>query len=178
VKHRGYYPQGGGTVLVTVKKKSIERIVPGETGNGSGIRSCSSNLPAHVAVRQGESAARVLAASGSGHFPVSVDRREGPGTGSSVTAWCGWKGGSAIGRRGWPAEEVGKAAAEMLAGELGQQGTVDTHLADQLLIYLAQYGGEYSTGGCTLHAETMCRLLAEFGYPVAVSKDGTAVFSS
>ena len=100
-------------------------------------------------------------------FRIHNDIRPGPGTGSSVTVICGWKGSSAIGRRGLPAEKVGEIAARGLLNELKKPGVIDTHLADQLLIYLAQYGGCYTATDCSLHARTVCFVLSLFGYQVS-----------
>lgn len=172
VRRRGYYPSGGGCVEVLVRPSWITPIVPDM--DSSGIWSCSSGLPTHVAERQAGSASRRIEQETGQNLPVTLDSREGPGTGSSCTAWKGCKGGSALGQRGVPAEKVGEAAAGALIGELGSPGKVDRHLADQLLIYLARYGGEYSTSAYTLHSRTMCWLLSQFGYPVDVT-EGTEV---
>ncbi len=56
-----------------------------------------------------------------------------------------------------------------------QPGTVDVYLADQLLVYLATYGGTYSTHTLSLHAETVCWLLEEFGYPIRCRRSTTLV---
>jgi RNA 3'-terminal phosphate cyclase (ATP) len=172
VKRRGYYPSEGGLVEVEVRPSRLTPIVPDT--DSSGIWSCSSGLPGHVAERQANSASRRIGKETGQKIPVTLDSREGPGTGSSCTAFLGCKGGSALGRRGFPAEKVGEAAAGALIGELGSAGTVDRHLADQLLIYIARYGGEYSTSAYTLHSRTMCWLLGQFGYPVDVT-EGTEV---
>jgi RNA 3'-terminal phosphate cyclase (ATP) len=111
-------------------------------------------------------------------FEVEFDRRNGPSTGSSITAWCGFKGGSALGKRGLPAENVGEAAATALIGELSHSGTVDAHLADQLLIYIGQYGGTLTTSQNTRHAETMCWLLGLFGYHVRVREGAPVEYSA
>ncbi|MDD1719151.1 MAG: RNA 3'-phosphate cyclase [Methanoregulaceae archaeon] len=168
VKRRGYYPAGGGLVEVAVRPSRIRPIVP-DRGT-SGIWSCSSGLPGHVTERQAASASRKIERKTGQKLPVTLDPREGPGTGSSCTVFLGCKGGSALGRRGVPAEKVGEAAAGALLEELGSAGAVDRHLADQLLIYLARYGGKYSTSACTLHSRTMCWLLGQFGYKVDVTE--------
>ena len=57
-------------------------------------------------------------------------------------------------RRGLPAEKVGKKAAEALILELKSAASVDVHLADQLIPYLALAGGSYTTREFSLHART------------------------
>lgn len=178
ITRRGYYPEGGGLVRVEVKRPVEPGPLNPETPGipGTELFSCSSNLPHHVAERQAESARVHLGDCGD---PVHIhnDTRPGPGTGSSVTMICGWKGSSALGRRGLPAEKVGKIAAGRLLDEVNKPGATDVHLADQLLVYLAQYGGSFTATGCSLHARTVCSVLARFGTRVKVHHDMGVVFS-
>jgi RNA 3'-terminal phosphate cyclase (ATP) len=179
VLQRGYYPRGGGRVEAEVTASVPDRV---ELGGGAedeerGIISCSSGLPDHVVDRQGSSAQEAMRRATGEVFDLVCDRRMGPSAGSSVTAWCGFKGGSALGKRGLPAEKVGEAAANELIGALSCPGIVDVHLADQLLIYIAQYGGTVTTSEKTRHAETMCWLLGLFGYRVRVQEGATVEFS-
>jgi RNA 3'-terminal phosphate cyclase (ATP) len=73
---------------------------------------------------------------------------------------------------------VGEAAATGLISELISTGQVDRHLSDQLLIYLARYGGSYTASEYTLHARTMCWLLSLFGLPIQVREGQEVVFSA
>lgn len=179
VHSRGYYPRGGGRVEAEVTATGLDRISLGVEAREEerGIISCSSGLPDHVSDRQGSSAQEALRRATREVFEIIHDRRRGPSTGSSVTAWCGFKGGSALGTRGLPAEKVGEAAASELIGALSGAGIADIHLADQLLIYLAQYGGVITTSKKTRHAETMCWLLGLFGYRVNVYEGAIVEFS-
>lgn len=175
---RGYYPDGGGLVTVKVNKPVIlAPLDPLASGiQGIELFSCSSHLPPHVAKRQAISAKNLLEGTGDA-IHTHNDTRPGTGTGSSVTVIRGWKGSSAIGRKGLPAEKVGEIAAERLLVETKKTGAVDVHLADQLLIYLAQYGGSFIATDCSLHARTVCSVLAMFGYHVKVEQRKGAVFS-
>jgi RNA 3'-terminal phosphate cyclase (ATP) len=47
-----------------------------------------------------------------------------------------------------------------------EPGSVDCHLSDQLLVPLALFGGSFTAAKMTTHAETICWLLAQFGYRV------------
>jgi RNA 3'-terminal phosphate cyclase (ATP) len=171
ILERGYYPKGGGLVEVIAEPSQLSPLEISGEEIGNGIVSCTSNLPDHVAERQAISARNRLHEELGFDPPVIFDRRSGLSTGSSCTAWRGAKGGLALGKRGFPAEKVGLIAADQLIEEVRAGGVVDTHLADQLLIYLAQYGGEYSTGRLTLHAQTMQWLLGEFGFSVGISAE-------
>ncbi|NYT05359.1 MAG: RNA 3'-terminal phosphate cyclase [Methanomicrobiales archaeon] len=174
IGQRGYYPRGGGQVTATVAPARLRPIAADDAAPGEALRifSCSSNLPPHVTERQAEAAERSLA----GAFPFvptsTLDCRSGPSTGSSCTVACGLKGGIALGRRGYPAEEVGReAAGEFLAAYNGP-GACDVHLADQLIIILAVAGGRITTAAPSDHTRTMCWLAAAFGSEVAVREQG------
>ena len=49
-------------------------------------------------------------------------------TGSGITLWTGYIGGSALGERGLPAEKVGKSAAEEIIPELRLQEPLWTYI--------------------------------------------------
>ena len=178
VLDRGYYPRGGGRVRARVEPGRLGPIVIPEEEPGCGIVSCSSGLPEHVVKRQATAAWDLLEKDLGFPCSVTLDHRKGPGIGSSITIWSGAKGAVALGKRGLPAEEVGRTAARALVEECRSPGTVDVHLADQLLIYLACYGGEYSTHTLSMHAKTACWLLSEFGHPVECRANNLVEFSA
>jgi RNA 3'-terminal phosphate cyclase (ATP) len=157
-QHRGYYPKGGGMVELMVvpgmlRSANLESESPIE-GNDAvrGISHCS-NLPDHVARRQAESAASALENAGFGS-KVELQVQNELSTGSGITLWAGHKGGSALGERGIRAEDVGRAAADGLIAELKSQASVDLHLADQLIPFLALAGGVYSARQISKHTST------------------------
>jgi len=177
VIRRGYYPAGGGIVRVKVQPAdptpiTIKKDMP------CGIRSCSSGLPSHVAERQASRALLLLGRTLGRDLPVEIQRSEGPSIGSSCTVWCGARGASSLGRPGLPAESVGEAAATNLISEIRGPGEVDSHLSDQLLVYLARYGGSYTASAYTLHARTMCWLLSRFGFAIQVRQGKEVAFSA
>jgi RNA 3'-terminal phosphate cyclase (ATP) len=175
IMKRGYYPVGGGKVRVTAEPAPPSPLITGSM-ESSGIRSCSSNLPAHVAERQAASARSFLLEKTGEEYPVTIQRSEGPGTGSSCTVWKGSQGSCAIGKRGLPAEKVGMMAASGLVAGIERGGDVDLHLSDQLLLYLATAGGSFTAYELTLHARTMCWLLSLFGMKVEVRTNGMVEF--
>ena len=147
VRRRGYVPEGGGEVRVAVEPSRLALLDPARVPAESGIVSAAANLPRHVPGRQLDAARRALGPVVGPLDGAVVDLREGPSTGSSVTCWAGLKAGSALGRRGVPAERVGRAAADALLAEHALPGEVDRHLADQLLVYLARCGGSFNGDG-------------------------------
>jgi RNA 3'-terminal phosphate cyclase (ATP) len=153
-RRRGYYPRGGGLVVLTV---SPGRLRPAhlkfmKPNVVEGVSHCS-NLPDHVARRQAESANQVLKDAGY-VSDVAFEVLKETSTGSGITLWSEHKGGSALGERGIRAEEVGKAAAEEMIAELASTAAVDVHLADQLIPYLALAGGSYTVRQVSRHAST------------------------
>ena len=176
---RGYYPVGGGMARVRVEASCPGLIAILAEEDSCGLVSCSANLPAHVAERQAAAARELLELRAGLSCTAEIDSRgRGLSVGSSITVWKGAKGAVALGRRGLPAEEVGRAAARALLEECRAPGVVDVHLADQLLIYLACYGGEYTTHTLSMHAKTACWLLESFGYPVRCRENDTVEFSA
>ncbi|HOT07101.1 MAG: RNA 3'-terminal-phosphate cyclase [Methanosaeta sp. PtaB.Bin039] len=176
---RGYYPRGGGHVLLKVKPSGIcaadlSRI----DGDVLGI-SHSSGLPQHVSSRQASAAVKHLEAAGRKAL-VSCDVQSGQSTGSGITLWCGWKGASALGARGLPAEDVGRQAAEELLQELSSSAAVDVRLADQLVPYLAVGGGSFSVREISSHTRTNLWTVCQFlEHEVRVEqRDGLSLISA
>ncbi len=179
IERRGYYPAGGGAVTVLVEQRNISPIRTDEQCSGPcHIASCSSNLPAHVADRQAVAAARHVERETGLTCENVIDARAGPGTGSSCTIWRGAKGGSELGRRGFPAENVGESAARVVIDAFRAPGTVDVHIADQLLVPLALFGGKFTTAALTTHAEATVWLLEQFGYKIQSTCGAGVEFSA
>jgi len=157
---RGYYPRGQGIVLLEVVPGELKPAHFPSTGQDEsrnvakimGI-SHSSNLPLHVAVRQAEAAAKRLLEAGY-DAEIVQESLNLPSTGSGITLWSEGKGASCLGERGLAAEKVGRRAAVELIDELGFRASVDVHLADQLIPYLALAGGSYTVRKVSLHAKT------------------------
>jgi RNA 3'-terminal phosphate cyclase (ATP) len=162
VRQRGYYPRGQGSVLLKVEPGELKAAHFGknEAESVRGISHCS-NLPEHVAARQADSAEQALAGAG---FSARIEREalRLPSMGSGITLWSGRKGASSLGERGLPAEKVGRRAAEQMIIELSSAASVDVHLADQLIVYLALAGGSYSVREVSLHTKTNIWTVSHF----------------
>jgi RNA 3'-terminal phosphate cyclase (ATP) len=151
---RGYYPRGGGSVLLRVNPGGLRsaHLLTRGPRLVEGISHCS-NLAEHVARRQAESATLVLKDAGY-ESKIRLEVLKGRSTGSGITLWSGHKGASSLGERGIKAEDVGVAAAEEMLRELASPASVDVHLADQLIPYLALAGGCYTVREVSRHAST------------------------
>ncbi len=159
---RGFYPKGGGEVAVSVSPASPVRPLSWtERGEGVTIRgkSYSQGLPAHIAERMRSSALGRLRAAGHERADAALEVVErGPSQGCGIFLWAESEagrrfGGSALGRRGKRAEDVGTEAADALLAELRGEWAVECHLADQMIVWMAMAGGpsELTTGSLTDH---------------------------
>ncbi len=162
LKEHGYYPKGGGKVSAFFKPCRLQGFhFLKEEEEIQGI-SHASNLPAHVPLRQAEAASTRLMETG---YPSQIETQsfEAFSTGSGITLWTGFIGGSALGERGLPAEKVGKAAADEVIPELRAGTSVDVHLADQLIPYMAlARNSSYTVRELSLHAATNIWVTEQF----------------
>lgn len=154
LKEYGYYPKGGGKVIATFepcKLKGFQFTRKKEDIKGI---SHASNLPAHVPLRQAEAAKiRLLEAGYSSQ--IESKSSDAFSNGSGITIWTGYLGGNALGKKGLPAEKVGRYAAEEIITELKGEGSVDKFLADQLIPYMALAGNSsYTVEELSLHTLT------------------------
>jgi RNA 3'-phosphate cyclase len=169
VARRGYYPRGGGEVVVEVEPGIPAPLVldsrpgPWEIAGEAHV----ANLPIAIADRM---RAAALGAAGS-HGSIAV-RALGPGeavgTGGAVSVWAesdaGLLGASRVAQRGVPAETLGEAVGRELAQDMGSGATLDTHAADQVLVYLALARGDsrFRVREITSHARTAMWLIPRF----------------
>ena len=168
LKRRGYYPKGAGLVEVHVAPSpQMNGIVLGyreRRGVINGI-SHSRGLPTHVTERQAKAAKWLLKQNGY-YTEIKTDSADGGKltTGSGITLWSGYKSGSALGQRGKRAELVGEEAARDILKELKSTSTVDVHLADQLIPYMALADGksELKVRELTNHLETNMYVTKQF----------------
>lgn len=149
IKH-GYYPKGGGRVIVrskpTEKLNSFSCLERGSI-KGINVESVCGRLPKHVAERQGSSALRTIQY----HHPdikvsMSYKSVDSFSPGSSVTCYATCEnsiiGSSCLGEIGLKAEKVGEKAAEELLKSLNSNACLDRFMADQILIFLALAKGK------------------------------------
>jgi len=160
---RGYYPRGEGCVEAIIAPAKLKRM-EFETNTCSVIHgiSHSSRLPLHVAQRQTSSTQKLLQQEGFDTH-IAIETKDEPSTGSGLTLWCGYMGGSALGKPGFSAEKVGILAADVILSELKSQAGVDEYLADQLIPYMALAGGgSFTTRSISLHTLTNIWVTEQF----------------
>jgi RNA 3'-terminal phosphate cyclase (ATP) len=147
LKRPGFYPAGGGKVLMQVQGlaspdqlEAVRLTSRGELKRIEGISAAGGGLPNHIAHRQ---CAQVLARLGAAGHRATVEQvhwdSDSPGTVVFLRAVFARTvaGFFSLGQRGKPAERVADEAADQLLAFLASPGVVDAHAADQLITILA-----------------------------------------
>lgn len=159
VLRHGYFPVGGGKVRVIVTPHFSQANWPtacttfpplqvlerGEIQRIHLISAAAKQLrDQRVATRQAAAFSGVLATPFPSSQLLHTDARS---PGSSITAIAEFSntrlGADALGDRGKSSEQVGREAAQRLQAELAAAGTVDVHTADNLMVWVALFGGGY-----------------------------------
>jgi len=166
VRKYGYYPKGNGEVIGNVQPaNSLKPVVLEKFGNLriiNGVSVCTFLSERKVAERQAEAAEQYLKQRGcTPQIQVVNDESNPLQKGSSLTMWAETDtgvtiGADAIGEIKKSSEKVGEEAAKKLYDEVSAEPTVDIHLADLLIPYvaLAQGDSTYLTRTLSEHLET------------------------
>ncbi len=163
----GYYPKGMGEVTMTVNP-SAGALQPirlnkfGELKMVKGVSVCTFLADRKVAERQTKAAHAYLHEKGyAADIQVVNDQSNPFQKGSSIALWVetdtgATLGADAIGNIKKTSEAVGRKAAGKLHAELSVEPTVDVHLADMLVPYVALAEGTSSflTRTVSEHLET------------------------
>ncbi|MFQ5620518.1 MAG: RNA 3'-terminal phosphate cyclase [Candidatus Nanoarchaeia archaeon] len=181
---RGYFPKGGGRISLKVKPKftfeTVKEAKPfdiidqGKILQIKGVSHASNRLQdKRVAERQADACTLRLKKFG---VPVNIDVEYADtlcaGSGIVVWAICAVGevdqlnpirlGGDGLGERGKPAEDVGFEAAEILLKSIDSKAPVDYNLADNLIPYLALFGGRIRVEKVTNHVRTNISTIEHF----------------
>jgi len=166
VQKYGYYPKGMGEVSLEVQPcselKPLRLETFGSIEDVKGISVCTFLAERRVAERQAKAANKVLNTHGyKAQIEIVNDMSNPLQKGSSLVLWAktgtnALLGGDAIGELRKTSEVVGKEAAENLVREIEAKATVDVHLADMLVPYVALAKGEsaYLCRAITEHLDT------------------------
>ena len=163
VNKYGYYPKGGGEITLTAEPcKSLHALNLEFFGNVKPIRGisiCTYLADRKVAERQATTAKDFLQSRGYETEIQTINDTSNPQQkGSSLTLWMesdtgAILGADAIGEMRKTSETVGTEASTKLNEEIIAKPTVDLHLADMLIPYvaLARTKSNYSTREMTEH---------------------------
>jgi RNA 3'-terminal phosphate cyclase (ATP) len=166
IQKYGYYPKGMGEISIEVqpcqKLNPLRLEEHGTIEELRGVSVCTFLADRKVAERQAKAAKEHLKARGfEANINVVNDTSNPLQKGSSILLWAKSNtgtllGGDAIGELRKPSEAVGREAAENLFKELKTEATVDVHLADLLVPYvaLAEGNSTYVARSMTEHLDT------------------------
>jgi len=162
----GYYPKGNGEVTITVEPcKSLKPLRLENFGSikaVKGVSVCTFLAERKVAERQAKEANNYLSGRGfKADIQIVNDKSNPLQKGSSLVLWAETDtnailGADAIGELRKASETVGKEAAEKFFAEISAKPTVDVHLADLLVPYVALVKGKstYLTRALSEHLHT------------------------
>ena len=171
VRH-GYYPRGGGELVLEVAP--CRRLQPLAAESRGALREITgrahvAHLPLHIAERMAASARGLLADLAPVRIDCEVlgeDRAWGTGGAMVLVARSehGRLGAAVVAQRGVTAERLGEEAGRALRADLESGAAVDLHAADQLLVYaaLAGAGSSFTVRELSLHARTAIWLIERF----------------
>ncbi|XP_062252232.1 RNA 3'-terminal phosphate cyclase [Platichthys flesus] len=168
VRMRGYYPKGGGEVMVEVNPiKELQPVIMMERGNITKIHGrafVAGVLPYRLAKDMAAAAVRTIRKEIKDLY-INIqslqEKENASGNGNGIIIFAESStgcmfAGSALGKKGVYADEIGFEAAEMLLRNIRHNGCVDEFLQDQLIIFMALAKGtsRIRTGAVTLHTQT------------------------
>lgn len=184
VDRHGFYPQGGARVTCKLRPVAERVSVPTSVGSLTasattitergkllrikGVSIAANHLQeARVALRQAQAATNRLLAERLGvRVDIRPDYDDTRSPGSGIVLWAEFEqtllGASALGALGKRSEIVGEEAADALLEELHGDGTVDAHLADQLIPVIALAGGVFRVPAITEHVEVNLAIVRQF----------------
>lgn len=188
VERTGFYPAGGGEATLTVRPASPEPIELHTRGSRAGItiysKAADALADADVAERQADRAVERLESAERRVDVEAVEYVEARSPGSALLLRARYErslaGFDALGERGKPSEDVADGAVDaMLAFDAGP-GSVDRHLADQLLVPIALAGGVVRAPTMTDHLASNAAVIDQFGFDLALREraDGSVLVES
>ena len=190
VQRRGFYPRGGGQVLLrttprldqttwATRPSTAPALTIPERGK---FRQLQITSYASRDLREQRVAARQASACqnrlGLRPAAVEVAHVETHSPGSVITVVAEYEqtrlGADALGERGKPSERVGSEAADRLHAEIDSGATVDVHTADNLMLWVALFGGGDTFAQPTGHITTNAWVIEHF-LPGALRLKGNSV---
>lgn len=183
IEKRGYYPKGGGKVDIKIKPLEDKTSFPQFNSTEQeilikidGISTASKFLEkSEVAERQAKAAKSLLSKY---NVPVNIhtEYAETFSSGSNITLWATFSkdkddinvnnpiilGADALGERGKTSEAVGTEAANNLIKEIESKAPIDSHTADNLIPFMAIFGGKIKVSKITRHTKTNIWLCEQF----------------
>ncbi|MDP3742650.1 MAG: RNA 3'-terminal phosphate cyclase [Candidatus Micrarchaeota archaeon] len=166
----GWFPVGGGKATLIVKPcKELKplNLTARETAPNVTVSALYSQLPEAVGQRLADSTKKFFGKEVC-CAEMKVEKKDASCPGCAVFLKADYgncvAGFSALGKKGKPAEDVGKEAAKRFLEFQNTAACVDEHLADQILLYatLAKGKSEFTTEKISEHFETNAYTIGKF----------------
>lgn len=170
IEQYGFYPKGGGRIELALEPaagmRALDLTDGGEIRRVRGVSGVA-NLPYSIGERQRSAALQALADRG---YEARMEIRTLPAIGQGTFVFLiaeteDWPAGfSALGERGKRSEVVGAEAAGYFLNYAASGACLDSHLADQIVLYLALAKGEsrFTTSEITNHLLTNLEVIKRF----------------
>ena len=188
---RGYYPAGGGRVIVTIEP--VEKLKSLDLKERGRIISTGGISHAHLALKKADVARRQVRVARSSIFnklsgisdsckigsmpeiKIEQDYWDALSYGSGITLFLRTEnsviGTDSLGERGKPAEVVGRDASTDLIREIESNAPLDRYMADQIVPYLALAGGSVRVSEITEHTRTNVDIVNKFGFNLKIREN-------
>ena len=190
IESYGFYPKGGGRIRAEIfPVKEIKPLRVTERGNIARLKGYSGvgNLPVSIAERQRNAALEKLCSGApdiSSLLDMGLLKASTPGQGTFIflrsESENSTAGFTSVGARGKRAEAVGEAAADDFLRYYSTNAAIDSHLSDQIVLYLSMCSEEsiFTTSCITNHLVTnlwIAGLFHKFTYSVEGEVGGQGV---
>lgn len=187
-ERHGFYPKGGARVRAHFYPSQIgEPLHYEERGTLKSIQGLSIATETLAGARVAERQAHAAHSSLTRAFPdisINIEHQyvEASSVGSAVILWASFEktilGADMLGERGVPSERIGQQAAEKLIIELQSKATLDVHMADQIIPFLAVYGGSFRCREITDHLRINIAIAEQITGRRFTQQDGRIVCES
>lgn len=165
----GFYPKGGAEVKVIIRTdnfKPIDLTEKKKIVSIKGLSIASASLKEKkVAERQRDSAVSLLHSYFKIVPQVDVKYVDSLSVGSGLLCYITTEnsiiGADSLGELGKRSEDIGKEVAQKLICEY-EKGVIDSHMADQILPFLAIAGGKIQVSKITEHCRTNAYIIEKF----------------
>ncbi|MEM4360127.1 MAG: RNA 3'-terminal phosphate cyclase, partial [Candidatus Bilamarchaeaceae archaeon] len=122
----GYYPKGGGEIEMEIEPSTLHGKTKWEKESEVHVIIRLGSLPLSIAMRE----KKIFLQNDINDVAIREEETLSPG--NAVTIWSGYRGAYVPGEKGKRAEVVAQEALDAFKAE---NGDVDRHLADQLLLF-------------------------------------------
>lgn len=185
LQRSGFYPSGGGRATLQIGSSSLSPVRLTDRGSLDRVvvhsKASTSLEDKSVATRQADAASEHLSNRGIAHIVEEPAYVPATSPGSALVLDAQYRashaGFDALGERGKSSEAVAEEAVTAFDDFAATTAAVDSHLADQLLVFLALAGGAVRIPRMTSHVRTNLAVIEAFGGDLtwAESKDGTVL---